>query len=104
MMSFGGASLYPWGGASTRRISEFDPVTRSWVIGRRAEVPGRGSMIGAHARLDPATNDVFFVPGQRASLTAVFAGRRSLARGWGEAYVRVHATGGDRPATPTRSS
>jgi hypothetical protein len=92
LMSFGGAALYPYGNASTRRISEFDPEARSWVTGRRADVPAGGNMIGAHARVDATTGDVFFVAGQRAALARYSPGDDRWRDGWGKAYVRVHAT------------
>ena len=45
LISFGGAALYPYGNTATRRISEFDPAARSWVTGRRTDLPGGGNMI-----------------------------------------------------------
>lgn len=92
LLSFGGAALYPYGNASTRRISEFDPANRAWVTGRRAEVPAGGSMIGAHARLDPGSGDVFFVGSQRATLARYSPRADRWSGGWERQYVRVHAT------------
>jgi hypothetical protein len=92
LMSFGGAALYPYGNTSTRRISEFDPETRSWITGRRADVPAGGNMIGAHARLDPVSGDVFFLASQRAALARYSIADDRWREGWGRQYVRVHAT------------
>jgi hypothetical protein len=92
LLSFGGAALYPRGSASTRRISEFDPTTRSWITGRRADVPAGGNMIGAHARLDPASGDVFFLACQRAALARYSPGEDRWRVGRDKSYVRVHAT------------
>jgi hypothetical protein len=92
LMSFGGASLYPYGGATTRRISEFDPESRSWITGRRADVPAGGNMIGAHARLDSHSGDVFVLPSQRAPLLRYSPASDRWHTGWERHYVRVHAT------------
>ncbi len=92
LMSFGGASLYPQGGAQSRRISEFDPETGTWVTGRRSDVPAGGSLIGAHARLDPASGDVFFVPAQRGALARYSPSEDRWRGGWEPGFVRVHAT------------
>ena len=92
LVSFGGAALYPRGGAQTRRISEFDPENGTWVTGRRRDVPPGGSMIGAHARLDPASGDVFFVPGQRGALARYSPSEDRWRDGWAPVFVRVHAT------------
>lgn len=92
LLSFGGASLYPRGGETTRSIAEFDPNTRSWANGRRREVPAGGSLIGAHARLDPASGDVFFVPAQRGALARYSPTDDRWQDGWDRAYVNVHAT------------
>ena len=92
LISFGGAALYPYGNTATRRISEFDPAARSWVTGRRTDVPGGGNMIGAHARLDPVSGDVFFLAGQRAAPARYSPANDQWREGWGRAYVRVHAT------------
>lgn len=92
LMSFGGAALYPYGNVSTRRIAEFDPGTRTWVTGSRADVPSGGNMLGAHARLDPGSGDVFFVAGQRAALARYSPTADRWQHGWGPQYVRVHAT------------
>jgi hypothetical protein len=92
MLSFGGASLYPRGGATTHAIAEFDPETGSWITGRRRDVPRGGSMIGAHARLDPASGDVFFVPSQRGAMARYSPDEDRWYGGWDPAYVRVHST------------
>ena len=92
MLSFGGAALYPHGNTTTRRISEFDPESRSWVTGRRADVPAGGNMIGAQARLDPRTGDVFVLPSQRAALLRYSPASNRWSEGWDRQYVRVHAT------------
>jgi hypothetical protein len=92
LMSFGGAALYPNGNASTRRISEFDAATRGWVTGRRVDVPAGGNMIGAHARFDPASGDVYFLAGQRAALARYSPGEDRWRVGSEHTYVRVHAT------------
>jgi hypothetical protein len=92
LLSFGGAALYPYGHISTRRIAEFDPGTRTWVTGERADVPSGGNMIGAHARLDPISGDVFFLAGQRAALARYSPVEDRWRQGWGRQYVRVHAT------------
>jgi Galactose oxidase, central domain len=92
LLSFGGASLYPRGGETTRSIAEFDPKTRTWVNGRRHEVPPGGSLIGAHARLDPASGDVFFVPAQRGAPARYSPAEDRWQRGWDTGYVNVHST------------
>ena len=92
LMSFGGAALYPYGNIATRRISEFDPGTRSWLTGRRADVPAGGNMIGAHARLDSSSGDVYFLASQRAALMRYSPAADRWREGWGVHYVRVHAT------------
>ena len=92
LMSFGGAALYPYGNISTRRISEFDPGSRRWVTGRRADVPAGGNMIGAHARLDPLSGDIFFLTSQRATLMRYSPADDRWREGWGGHYVRVHST------------
>ena len=92
LMSFGGAALYPHGHSSTRRISEFDPASRTWTTGRRADVPAGGNLLGAHARLDPVSGDVFFLPCQRAALSRYSPTEDRWREGWGRQYVRVHAT------------
>ncbi len=92
LMSFGGAALYPYGNIATRRISEFDPGTRSWLTGRRADVPAGGNMIGAHARLDSSSGDVYFLPSQRAALMRYSYAADRWSEGWGVHYVRVHST------------
>ncbi len=92
LMSFGGAALYPYGNTSTRRISEFDQGSRGWVTGRRADVPAGGNMIGAHARLDSSSGDVYFLAGQRAPLMRYSPAGDRWREGWGVHYVRVHAT------------
>jgi hypothetical protein len=92
LLSFGGAALYPHGSLATRRISEFDPEARTWVTGRRADVPAGGNMIGAHARLDPASGDVFFLGGQRAALMRYSPDTDRWRTGWEPRHVRVHAT------------
>jgi hypothetical protein len=91
-MSFGGAALYPYGNIATRRISEFDPGARSWLTGRRADVPAGGNMIGAHARLDSSSGDVYFLPSQRAALMRYSYAADRWSEGWGVHYVRVHST------------
>jgi hypothetical protein len=80
LLSFGGASLYPRGGETTRSIAEFDPKTRTWSSGRRHAVPPGGSLIGAHARLDPASGDVFFVPAQPGTRLTKTDGRAAGTR------------------------
>ena len=49
-------------------------------------------MIGAHARLDPLSGDVFFLAGQRAALMRYSPADDRWREGWGAHYVRVHAT------------
>jgi hypothetical protein len=92
LLSFGGAALYPHGGETTRNIAEFDPKTRGWINGRRRKVPAGGSLIGAHARLDPASGDVFFVPAQRGALARYSPAEDQWQGGWDTGYVNVHAT------------
>ena len=92
LVSFGGAALYPHGSSSTRRISEFDPRSRTWATGQRADVPAGGNMIGSHARLDPVSGDVFFLGGQRAALMRYSPADDRWRTGWEPRHVRVHAT------------
>lgn len=92
LVSFGGAALYPRGTASTRKIAEFDPQSRAWVQGQRRDVPPAGSMIGAHARVDPVSGDVFFIPSQRGALMRYSPKQDRWSGGWAKTYVRVHAT------------
>jgi hypothetical protein len=92
LVSFGGAALYPRGGATSQTIAEFDPDSRTWTIGRRRDVPHGGSMIGAHARLDPASGDVFFVPSRRGAMSRYSPDQDRWHGGWDAAYVRVHST------------
>jgi hypothetical protein len=92
LLSFGGAALFPRGGATTQTIAEFDPDSRTWTIGRRRDVPRGGSMIGAHARLDAASGDVFFVPSQRGAMSRYSPDRDRWHGGWEATHVRVHST------------
>lgn len=92
LLSFGGAALFPFGDSHTRTIAEFDPRSGVWVLGRRADVPAGGNMLGAQARRDPVTGDVFFLPSQKASLARYSVRQDRWSGGWPSTYIRVHAT------------
>ena len=96
LLSMGGVSMYPNGGSGvggTRRIAEFSPATNKWVTGLRAPVPvSGGNMIGAHARLDPQSGDIFMLPAQTARLMRYTPSTNTWKTGWGQSYVRVHST------------
>jgi hypothetical protein len=93
LVSFGGSGAYPVGGGEfTRELSTFDPAERRWVTGVLSPVPAGGKMIGAHARVDPRSGDVFFLPSQRAALMRYSPADDRWRTGSGPVYVRVHAT------------
>ena len=66
------------------------------VAGRAAHVPtcrqSSGTLIGAQARLDPASGRIFFIGSQRAALQAYDPGTNRWSSGWTPVRVRVHAT------------
>ena len=92
LLSFGGAAMYPYGASHTRRISEFDPVTKKWVTGARANVTLSGEMPGAHARVHQMNGNLFFLPARQASPRRYNPQTNVWASGWNSAYVRVHST------------
>lgn len=98
LVSFGGSGPWPRGGGEfTRDISEFDFTSNRWVTGRRPAVPGGGKMIAAIARADPASGDVYFIPGGRGSLLRFDPNKESWHGGWGRGYLTAHATGAIDP-------
>ena len=62
------------------------------MTGARAHVPNGGSMIGANARLDPQSGNVFMLPSQGSRLASYSPSTNTWRTGWGQFYVRVHAT------------
>lgn len=92
LVSFGGAALYPHGVTYSRQVAEFDVESRSWSLGRRAPLPDVGNMIGAHARVDPRSGDVFVLPSQRSGLLRYSPSVDRWTQGLGRTYVRVHST------------
>jgi hypothetical protein len=93
LVSFGGSGPYPTGGGEfTRDQVEFDPGSGRWQPSGRAAVPRTGNMIGAHARLDPATGDVYFLGSQKASPMRYESATDRWVEGWGKTHVRVHST------------
>ena len=93
LVSFGGSGPYPSGGGEfTRDQAEFDPDSGRWQTSGRAAVPKTGNMIGAHARLDHSTGDVYFLGSQRASPMRYEPATDRWVQGWGTTHVRVHST------------
>lgn len=93
LVSFGGSGPWPRGGGEfTREISEFDFDGRTWTTGTRPAVPPGGSMIAAIARTDPATGDVYFVPGASGALMRFDPETEQWHGGWGRGYLTAHAT------------
>lgn len=98
LVSFGGSGPWPRGGGEfTRDISEFDFTSNRWVTGRRPAVPAGGKMIAAIARVDPASGDVYFIPGGRGSLLRFDPTEEKWHGGWGRGYLTAHATGAIDP-------
>jgi hypothetical protein len=97
LVSFGGSGPFPTGGGEfTREIAEFDAEAAHWVSGGRAEVPRpegtRGSMIGAHARLDPRTGQVIFVPSMKGAIMSYDPAADRWRIGTRNAHVKAHST------------
>lgn len=98
LVSFGGSGPWPRGGGEfTREISEFDLAERRWVTGERAAVPPGGSMIAALAQVDPATGNVFFVPGARGAMLRLDPVTGKWEGGWERSRLTAHATGAIDP-------
>lgn len=93
LVSFGGSGPWPRGGGEfTREVSEFDFERRTWTTGARPPVPPGGSMIAAIARTDPATGDVYFIPGANGALVRLDPRSQQWHGGWGRGYLTAHAT------------
>jgi hypothetical protein len=93
LVSFGGSGGYPTGGGEfTRELATFDPKQRQWVTGELSPVPSGGNMIGANARVDPRTGNVFFLASQRTGPMRYSPTEDRWAPAGSRTYVRVHAT------------
>jgi hypothetical protein len=93
LLCFGASGPFPLGGGEfSRDVLEFDIGERRWTGRARAQVPLPGSIIGAHARLDPSSGRIFFVGSRRAALQAYDPDADRWSSGWTPVHVRVHAT------------
>jgi hypothetical protein len=93
LLCFGASGPYPGGGGEfSRDVLEFDIGERRWNGRARAAVPTPGNLIGAQARLDPASGRVFVIGSQRATLQAYDPADDRWFSGWAPVRVKVHAT------------